>query len=656
MNKILISLVIAMITYSPFSYGDNMLNNGGIFNRNSSGGGGVSGITSLNGNIGINSTAPGTRLDVQGTVRATNFIGSGAGLTGITAGAAGGLNAVQYNSPLGTTAGTEARFSFNGTNVGVGTTNAVIAPLEVWGNIYTNGNVGINSTLPGSVLDVNGTARFISGNVGIGTDSTPDATLEITRTGTTDPFIVSSTTTATGDYLDINTGGNIGISSSAPGQKLDVQGTVRNIGTIVNGNVGIGTSFTNNGTFALSVMNGNVGVGTTIPAYSLNIIGGNIGIGTAVSLNHLIDAVSTINTNATIGIFAPNGTTTPVAIYMEADPNVGIANFNSRQNFPFGIKINNTEQMRIDTSGNLGLGTTAPITLLDINRKLNVSSGGNVGVGTWVSQNTLTVKGAISAGFTANTLATNSIGASGGLIAGSTFLTPAAGGIISTGNVSIGTSATDQALQIYSSALTTFKVNSSIAQSSASGSVFALYEDPGAAITSGNRIGTWLIGGSSDNAHTIVNSGALEGFTDGDWSGSSTPTFIKISLSPAGATARTERMRITSAGNVGLSSATPGQRLDVQGTIRISLIGATLGVVSGTNGCHGTATLSSGTATVSTTCTPASAQNIFLTDSGGGVLANIGALSVGTVTGGTSFVINSANALDSSNVGWIIIN
>lgn len=107
-------------------------------------------------------------------------------------------------------------------------------------------------------------------------------------------------------------------------------------------------------------------------------------------------------------------------------------------------------------------------------------------------------------------------------------------------------------------------------------------------------------------------------------------------------------------GNLGIGSLTPGQALDVQGTVRISLIGRTLSIVQGSNACAGQSTLSSGTITVSTTCTPANSKGIILTDAGGGTLANIGSISVGTVSASVSFVINSSNALDSSNVNWEI--
>lgn len=107
-------------------------------------------------------------------------------------------------------------------------------------------------------------------------------------------------------------------------------------------------------------------------------------------------------------------------------------------------------------------------------------------------------------------------------------------------------------------------------------------------------------------------------------------------------------------GNVGIGSSFPGQALDVQGTIRVSTLGSTIAVASGTNGCQGQATLSSGVVTVSTACTPATSQGIFLTDAQTS-LTNVGSVTIGTVTAGSSFVVQSTNILDSSKVNWWVI-
>jgi hypothetical protein len=72
------------------------------------------------------------------------------------------------------------------------------------------------------------------------------------------------------------------------------------------------------------------------------------------------------------------------------------------------------------------------------------------------------------------------------------------------------------------------------------------------------------------------------------------------------------------------------------------------------NGRQGTATLSGGTVTVNTTAVTATSL-IYLTSRGDGTFANIGVPTRGTITAGTSFVINSSNVLDNSQVDWIII-
>lgn len=89
------------------------------------------------------------------------------------------------------------------------------------------------------------------------------------------------------------------------------------------------------------------------------------------------------------------------------------------------------------------------------------------------------------------------------------------------------------------------------------------------------------------------------------------------------------------------------------GDVKLSTAGNGFYVAEGSNATMGTGTLSGGTLVVSTTKVTASSR-IFLTDTGGGVLANIGSLYVSARSAGTSFTVSSSNALDTSTFNWII--
>lgn len=100
----------------------------------------------------------------------------------------------------------------------------------------------------------------------------------------------------------------------------------------------------------------------------------------------------------------------------------------------------------------------------------------------------------------------------------------------------------------------------------------------------------------------------------------------------------------------------PNYALDIaNGNVGIATAGKTLRYKTGVSNCSaGTGTLSGGTLVISTTAVTANSL-IFITDTGGGVLANIGALYISARTGGTSFTVSSSNALDTSTFNWFIV-
>ena len=86
---------------------------------------------------------------------------------------------------------------------------------------------------------------------------------------------------------------------------------------------------------------------------------------------------------------------------------------------------------------------------------------------------------------------------------------------------------------------------------------------------SGDRVGYTLFGALAADG-SARNSAGLVGYAEADWTNTSIPTYFLSEVAAIGATGRTERMRITSAGNVGIGTNTPTQKLEVNGGIRLN--------------------------------------------------------------------------------------
>ena len=181
--------------------------------------------------IGINTTSPSASfaLDVNGTVRATNFVGN--------------ANAISAINIANTTSGT-LRVSQGGTGLSTVTSNLLYRTSNqayVPGVIFdNNAQVGINTTIPrsGAILDVFGTFRSTSLQGNLAPLTTWNATNVIS--GTLAPSFGGTglTSLVPNSLYKIDTQGNltpsiitevgtlVGIGSSAPIAKLDVSGTI----------------------------------------------------------------------------------------------------------------------------------------------------------------------------------------------------------------------------------------------------------------------------------------------------------------------------------------------------------------------------------------------------------------------------------------------
>ena len=131
---------------------------------------------------------------------------------------------------------------------------------------------------------------------------------------------------------------------------------------------------------------------------------------------------------------------------------------------------------------------------------------------------------------------------------------------------------------------------------------------------------------------------------------------INFGVTPKGSTTNSTVMSISN-GAVAIGQTEDGSGNKLQLTGNAAIIGAMsltgkLSMSVGSNTVVNTAMLSAGTVTVSNTSVTASSK-IFVTAQ---TCSSCGAYSIGTITAGTSFVINSTNGSDASTVAYWIIN
>ena len=236
-----------------------------------------------------------------------------------------------------------------------------------------------------------------AGLVGIGTSS-PTTTLHVDGTATVDRII--NATTGSDPWLKgVNGSGTetsfikldgqgyltkLGIGTSSPAELLDVSGAIKhgNVGYIANGDLGFIYTGTNNSTFGTVI---GTKPGTTYGTsrnftVSLNpasgpgrevfrIVGqsGRVGIGTTSpgSLLHL--AATGTSTNAEI-IIAGTNTNGDASCQARIGATQDGALTSAALTFSTRLSGTTNERARIDSSGRLGIGTSAPGSRLTVNR------------------------------------------------------------------------------------------------------------------------------------------------------------------------------------------------------------------------------------------------------------------------------------------------
>lgn len=224
------------------------------------------------GNVGVGSTNPGTKLDVNGTVRATAFSGDGSAITGLTPS--------QWVT-------TGSNIYFTGGNVGVGSTNPGTA-IDVSGDIRTSGAITAGGSTSQFQMTENASSPSTpASGLGYLYEKTDNNFYVMNDAGTETAIGSSQWTTNGNDIFYNNATGLVGIGtsapttaltvSSAPGTSLSTAVTVnnrngRNYGLL---SLGSGSATSPNGFLIMDVTsssakrmlidaNGNVGIGTTV--------------------------------------------------------------------------------------------------------------------------------------------------------------------------------------------------------------------------------------------------------------------------------------------------------------------------------------------------------------------------------------------------------
>ena len=522
------------------------------------------------GNVGVGTSSPssynsnGQSLVVAGTGNTGITVSSGtaskssimfADGTGGTAAYRGSLKYDHSSDDMILSTATAERMRIDSSgNVGIGTTSPS-SKLEVSGQIAAVD--ATDSSIIAKVSNISGVRdAYLKFNDGSGTEghiryNHYNKFLDINNTETGGWLTLS---TENAERMRIDSAGNMGIGTSSPSAKLQVESNASEVNSVKFHNTsatGYGM-YSKGGSGSRYIMkiadkdsnskfiidgSGNVGIGTTSPSGQLHIK----------------------NTSGTGGFTLTRTTaeTTPTINISTDSTKTVIANWGAGLAFSTAATSGTPSQrMIIDSSGNVGIGTTSPSSKLDVAGNVNVT--GSVTCDSVASSGALTLgENAVTHGIinSADTLYfncdSNNSGSSSKFIFG-TDRSGFAGGsermrIDSSGDVLIG-------------------------QTSQTGYTFAQ---------------KLVVGDGDDNDGITIQSGATHQGNLAFNHSSGTTAYGRISYQHQTNYMQffvnnSERMRIDSSGNVGIGTSSPSEKLDVNGNSKFKGITETQTTSSGT--------------------------------------------------------------------------
>jgi uncharacterized protein YjbI with pentapeptide repeats len=440
-------------------------------------------IKNTNGNIGIGTTNPSFTLDVNGTIDASTYV---------TTGALYSTN--QTTTNIVATASTITNLSIPGTLTVVNITSTNLVETNItaatiivtggslnatfnsntMGNIFTTGgNVGINTSAPVFALDVNGnfrvavtssttsntsTIHYVGnsyGSTAIRLQGHFNGTTQIGTDGLTgrsylqyyNDLVINRTTqgmTTASVYID-SANGNVGLNTTDPSHKLDVNGTARIINSF-------NATFNSNTIGSIFTTGGNVGISTATPSAPLHITR-NVGAG---SVNPLVTLTALTGTdigaalgggsvNLEVGESGGNVTTYNAgkiiwgsidSLYGPVGEYNGLIIIQTANNRTLGNLLTLTGNQRV------GINTTNPGFDLDVNGTIDAITytGANLAItsataGTMIANDTLSI-GGISSFFTGSFSANNNV-ASASNVTGLLFPSASVRSFVATLNINV---------------------------------------------------------------------------------------------------------------------------------------------------------------------------------------------------------------------------